>query len=92
MKFYRRASAGDLPRARELFAQALAAYECSLGVDHPYTALTRVSLASVLYGMGETEAACAEAKRALQAVESQPNGSQFRTRVEENAKDVLSRR
>ncbi|PYQ30116.1 MAG: hypothetical protein DMF56_10370 [Acidobacteria bacterium] len=82
--------AGDLPRAHELFVEALAAHERSLGDDHPYTALTRVSLANVLHRLGETKAAFAEAESALRAVEGQPEGSQFRTRVEHVAKKVLN--
>lgn len=82
---------GDLARARELYVQALATLDCSLGANHPAAALTRVSLAYVLQRTGAMELARAEAERALGAVECQPEGSYFRTRVEREAKEVLSK-
>jgi len=84
--------AGDLARACELFAQTLAAEERSLGADHPSTALTRVSFANVLYRLGQTETARAEAGRALRTVAGQPEGAWFRTQIEGVAKQVLRKR
>jgi tetratricopeptide (TPR) repeat protein len=82
---------GDLARARELFSQTLSAEERSLGPDHPSTASTRVALAGVLNLLGETESARTEAERAMNAVATQPAGSQFRTHVEHIAAQILSR-
>jgi tetratricopeptide (TPR) repeat protein len=80
---------GDLARARVLFTQALSSEERSRGAHHPYTAVTRAALANVLNLLGEVESARAEAKRAVQALASQPAGSRLRAQVEKIAARIL---
>jgi tetratricopeptide (TPR) repeat protein len=60
---------GDLPRAKELLEQALAADLRNLGPDHPSVAISRFNLARICIAQDDFAGACASLAQTLAAEE-----------------------
>ncbi len=80
---------GNLEGARELLEQALASGLENLGKEHPDVAISRSNLATVLRDLGNLEGARSMARKAVEAVAGQPEGSYARVKAERIARGIL---